>query len=104
MTYLRDALAFSFLLMPAAPVFFFVTWHWIDFWRARRGLWRAMAGSVLVASGLVVWTLRPIAFAGRLHPTLWLLVAGWVALVAGSALELAGHVQIGTRVRLFNPF
>jgi protein-S-isoprenylcysteine O-methyltransferase Ste14 len=100
----RRLLAFSAILPAAATFYFFVFWHWFDFWTKRRTLTYVLVPAWFVLVGVVVVVLSRWTFGARVDPPVWAQVLGWVVVVVVSVFGTVADRQIGIRVRTFMPF
>jgi len=100
----RELLAWMAVLPAAATLYFFVFWHWFEFWRRRRTLTYVMLLGSFGGVGALVAVLHRWTFAGRLHPPAWMQAAGGAVVVVASAFGTVADRQIGFRVRSFTPF
>jgi protein-S-isoprenylcysteine O-methyltransferase Ste14 len=100
----RRALAFGCLFGLVAPIYFFVFWHWFDFWRKRRLAWFLMLGGTAVAVWGSGYILRSYVWAGRIRLPLAAVACGWMLFGVVIVFGFVADRQIGVRVRSFRPF
>ena len=98
------ALAVGAILPAGATLYFFVFWHWFDYWRKHRTLTYTLALGTFAALGVGIYVLRGEVFAERIGFPIWVQVAGWVLVVLACVLGFVADRQIGIRVRSFTPF
>lgn len=97
-------MAFASLFALGAPLYFFVFWHWFDFWRTRRALWWVMLFTTFGAVYGAGYLARAWVWAGRIDVPLPVVAAGWLLIAAANVLGFFADRQIGLRVRSFRPF
>jgi protein-S-isoprenylcysteine O-methyltransferase Ste14 len=101
----QRTLAFASVLFAAgAPAYFFVFWHWFDFWRTRWTLWCGMLLTTFGCVAAIEFALRRWMWAGRLDFPIWVRAIGWGFIGIVSIFGAVADRQIGIRVRSFRPF
>jgi protein-S-isoprenylcysteine O-methyltransferase Ste14 len=92
-------------LLPAgATLYFFVFWHWFDFWRRRQLTTYAMMLGTFGVLGALVYAFRDFVFEHQLVFPRWVNILGWILFVAANLFGFVADRQIGMRVRSFTPF
>jgi protein-S-isoprenylcysteine O-methyltransferase Ste14 len=99
-----NALALFAILPASASLYFFVFWHWFDYWRRHRAqTYTVLLGTVL-ATAVALYACRNAVLVGRIAMPVYAQAIGWAIIVLAIALGTIADRQIGFRVRSFLPF